>query len=141
MLKRILVGFDGSQPSYKAFEFSLELATLCPNTEMEITVLSVAQPPEQADIVEMRAVIDNAKQYYEERFKELKEKAKEKDIEIKTEIAVGHPADQIVKYAKENNIDMIILGPKGKSKIESWLVGSVSKRVSTYAHCTVTIVK
>ena len=36
---------------------------------------------------------------------------------------------------------MIIVGQRGKSKIAKWLLGSVSKRVSSYAPCTVTIVK
>ncbi len=141
MLKKILVAFDGSQKSYDAFNYALEMLKLCPGAAPEIIVLSVAQPPEPIDIVEMDAIIDSATQHYEELFKELKEKAKEKDIEIKTEVAVGHPADQIIRYAKDNNCDVVILGQKGKSKIESWLLGSVSKRVATYAPCNVTIVK
>ena len=141
MLKRILVAFDGSQQSYKAFDFALDMSRLCPGAAPEIVVLSVAQPPEPIDIVEMDAIIDSATQHYEELFKELKEKARERNIEIKTEVAVGHPADQIVRYAKEMNSDMIIVGQKGKSKIETWLLGSVSKRIATYAPCTVTIVK
>lgn len=141
MLKKILVAFDGSQQSYKAFDFALDMSHLCPGAAPEIIVISVAQPPEPIDIVEMDAVIDSATQHYEELFKELKEKAGERDIEIKTEVAVGHPADQIVRYAKEMNSDMIIVGQKGKSKIETWLLGSVSKRIATYAPCTVTIVK
>jgi nucleotide-binding universal stress UspA family protein len=141
MLKKILVAFDGSQQSYKAFDFALEMSKLCPGAAPEIVVLSVAQPPEPIDIVEMDAIIDSATQHYEELFKELKEKARERNIEIKTEVAVGHPADQIVRYAKEMNSDMIIVGQKGKSKIETWLLGSVSKRIATYAPCTVTIVK
>lgn len=89
----------------------------------------------------MDAVIDSATQHYEELFKGLREKARERNLEIKTEVVAGHPADQIVRYAKEKQCDMVILGQKGKSKIESWLLGSVSKRVATYAPCTVTIVK
>lgn len=111
------------------------------DTRPEIIVLSLAQPPEPIDIVEMDAVIDAAREHYEKLLRELREKAKGKDIEIKTEIVVGHPADQIVRYAKENDIDQIIMGQKGKSRIENWLLGSVSKRVSTYSPCTVTIVK
>jgi len=141
MLKRILVAFDGSPQSYKAFDFALEMTKLCPGAGPEIMVISVAQPPEPADIVEVDAIIDSATQHYEELFKGLMEKAKEKNIEIKTEVVVGHPADQIVRYAKEKNSDMVIVGQKGKSKVESWLLGSVSKRVATYAPCTVTIVK
>lgn len=141
MLKKILVAFDGSEKSYDAFNFALEMSKLCPGAAPEIIVLSVAQPPEPADIVEVEAIIDNATQYYEELFKILRDKAKEKNLEIKTVVVVGHPADQIIRYAKENNCDMVVLGQKGKSKIESWLLGSVSKRVATYAPCTVTIVK
>lgn len=141
MFRRILVAFDGSEKSYGAFNFALEMSKLCPGAAPEIIVLSVAQPPEPIDIVEMDAIIGSATQHYEELFKGLREKAKERNLEIKTEVAVGHPADQIVKYAKENNCDMVILGQRGKSKIESWLLGSVSKRVATYSPCTVTIVK
>jgi nucleotide-binding universal stress UspA family protein len=139
-MNKILVAFDGSPKAYEAFDYALKLAAIC-NTKPEITVLSVAQPPEPIDIVEVDAVIDAATEHYKQLFVELKEKAKQKNIEIKTEIAIGHPADQIVRYAKENDIDQIIMGQKGKSKIESWLLGSVSKRVSTYSPCTVTIVK
>ncbi len=139
-MNKILVAFDGSPKAYEAFDHALKLAATC-NIQPEITVLSVAQPPEPIDIVEVDAVIDAATEHYKQLFGELKEKAKQKNIEIKTEIVIGHPADQIVRYAKENEINQIIMGQKGKSKIESWLLGSVSKRVSTYSPCTVTIVK
>jgi nucleotide-binding universal stress UspA family protein len=141
MLKRILVAFDGSQQSYKAFDFALDMSRLCPGASAEIIVVSVAQPPEPADIVEVDAIIDAATRHYEDLFKELKEKAKAKNVEIKTEVAVGHPADQIVRYAKDKDCDMVIVGQTGKSRVSNWLLGSVSKRVSTYSPCTVTIVK
>ncbi len=140
MLNKIVVAFDGSEQSYKAFEFALEMSKLC-TASPELTVLSVAQPPEPADIVEVDAIIDSATQHYEDLFKGLREKARGANLEIKTEIVVGHPADQIIKYATEKNSDMIIVGQRGKSKISHWLLGSVSKRISTYAPCTVTIVK
>jgi len=141
MIRKIVVAFDGSEQSGKAFGFALELTKLCPGAAPEICVLSVAQPPEPIDIVEMDVVIDSATRHYEDLFTGLKEKARERNIEIKTEVVVGHPADQIVRFAKEKNADMVVIGQKGKSKIENWLLGSVSKRVATYAPCTVTIVK
>ena len=141
MLKKILVAFDGSEQSRKAFEFALEMSRHCTGASPEIIVLSVAQPPEPIDIVEMDAIIESATQHYEELFKGLREKAKTEGVEIKTDIVVGHPADQIIKYAAEKKSDMIVVGQRGKSKIATWLLGSVSKRVSSYASCTVTIVK
>jgi len=140
-VKKILVGFDGSEQSYKAFDFALDLAKMCADAAVDIRVISVAQPPEPIDIVEMDAVIDNATMHYEELFKGLLEKAKERNLDIETQVAVGHPADQVVRYAVEHVCDMVIVGQRGKSKIESWLLGSVSRRVAAYSPCTVVIVK
>ncbi len=141
MLKRLIVAFDGSIQSYRAFDFAMDLAANSSGAVKEVIVLSVAQPPEPIDIVEMDAVIDNASRHYEDLFKGLREKAKEKGIDIKTEVAIGHPAEQIIRYARDRDSDMVVMGQKGKSKVESWLLGSVSKRVATHSHCTVTIVK
>ena len=141
MVKKILVAFDGSEKSYEAFDFALEMSRNCPYSSTEVFVIAVAQPPEPIDIVEMDAVIESITQHYEELFKGLKERAKEKDVEIKAEVVIGHPADQIVRYAAEKGCDMIVLGHRGRSKIADWLLGSVSKRVSSYSPCTVTIVK
>ena len=87
--------------SYKAFDFALELSRFCSGASPEISDLSVAQPPEPIDIVEMDAIIDRATQHYEALFKELRGKAKANNIEFATEIVVGHPADQIIKYARK----------------------------------------
>ena len=141
MLTKILVAFDGSKQSYQAFDFALEMSRLCTGASPEITVLSVAQPPEPANIVEVDAIIDSATQHYEELFKVLREKARKKNVEINTEVVAGHPADQIVKYASDKKSDLIIVGQRGKSKIANWLLGSVSKRIASYSPCTVTIVK
>lgn len=141
MVKKILVAFDGSEQSYQAFDFALDMSQMCPGAAVNIIALSVAQPPEPIDIVEMDAIIDSATRHYEDLFKGLREKAKVRNYEIKTEVAIGHPADQIVRYAYENACDMVVMGQRGKSKIERWMLGSVSKRVATHAACTVIIVK
>jgi len=140
-VKNILIAFDGSEQSYQAFDFALDMAKMCSGATINFFVLSVVQPPEPIDLVEMDAIIENATEHYEQLFKGLRGRAKERDIEITTEVAVGHPADQVVRYAAEHGCDMIIVGQRGKSKIESWLLGSVSKRVATHSRCTVVIVK
>ena len=141
MLKKILVAFDGSQEAYNALKFALQLARECPLHDREIVVLSVAQPPEPAEISEVKAVIESATEYYKKEYEKINSIVKEYGLEVKTEIAVGHPAEQIIRYAAENNIDLIVIGQRELSKIERWLLGSVSRRVATYATCPVVIVK
>jgi len=56
-------------------------------------------------------------------------------------VRVGHPAEQIVHMASEEDVDLIAMGHRGKTIVARWLLGSVSKRVLSYAHCTVAIVR
>lgn len=142
LFRRILVAFDGSEGSWKAFDFALELSSLCrKNGPPEIHVLSVVRPPEPLEIVEMGVVIEAATTYYEEQFREIAAKVKGKDLALHTDILTGSPADQIVRYAHDNKCDVVILGHRGKSVVEDWLLGSVPKRVSSHAPCNVIIVK
>lgn len=140
-LKRLLVAFDGSPSANKAFDTALELAADSPGKVEHIYVVAVAQPPEPADLVEMEAILDAAAEHFNKLFTELHCKAAGKPVAVHTEVLAGHPANQIVHYAVEKECDLILIGQRGKSRMEEWLLGSVSKRVATYARCSVLIVK
>ena len=60
---------------------------------------------------------------------------------VRTVIERGHAADLIITRAREERADLIILGSRGLSRIQSFLIGSVSQKVVTYAPCSVLIVK
>ena len=142
MFKNVCVAFDGSDNANRAFDFALDLTKLC--VPLQLSVVSVAVPPELPDVeasVHLDAVMNAITHDYEEHFKKLTEKAKAQNLDIKTEIRVGHAVEQILEYLKKNNCDMVILGKKGKSGIEELLAGSVSRSITRYAPCTVTTVK
>jgi len=139
-LNKLLIAFDGSDQSYRAFDFALQMYRVCGESP-EITVLSVAEPPEPSGIIKGDSFLDSANKLYEHLFKGLREKASKANLEIKTDVIVGHAAHEIIKYAAERKIDIIIVGQRGRSKVAKWLLGSVSKRIATHAPCTVAIVK
>jgi nucleotide-binding universal stress UspA family protein len=56
-------------------------------------------------------------------------------------VSVGHPAEQIVRYAEQHGIDHIVVGRRGHTMFERWLIGSVARQVVAYAHCAVTVVR
>jgi glycine betaine transporter len=63
-------------------------------------------------------------------------------IRFKTEIIASlRIADAIVSYAKDNHIDLIIVGPRGRSKLKSLVLGSVTSDVVRRAHCPVLTVR
>ena len=53
----------------------------------------------------------------------------------------GHAAEEIVKYADENAVDVVVMGSHGRSGIKKAFLGSVSQAVANQVDCPVTIVK
>jgi len=135
---KILVGFDGSAQSEKAVETALALAR---SLDSKLLVFAVARPPEPATMVELDAMLDDAREHFGEKFKSIVQRAKESGVELETDIAVGHPVEQIVHRAEADHVDLIVLGRRGKSRFEKMLVGSTAEKVLRYAHCPVMVVK
>lgn len=61
------------------------------------------------------------------------------ELKIEEMIVSGDPSDQILRYAEENNFDLIFLGYKSFNLIEQILVGSTADKVIRYAKCSVLI--
>lgn len=60
----------------------------------------------------------------------IKKIIESRGIEVnQSTILTGIPAQEIINYAKNNEIDLIILGSRNKSKMDRFLMGSVSKRI------------
>jgi nucleotide-binding universal stress UspA family protein len=55
--------------------------------------------------------------------------------------AIGEPAHEIVAYAAEQGIDLLVLGTHGRSGLEHALMGSIAERVVRKAHCPVLTVR
>lgn len=138
MITHILVAYDGSEPAAKAFAFATDLAK---KYQASLTVLAVSRPPEIAEDVETRAILENSRQHYRRLLEPLQRQAAAEQIDIHTEIVVGHPAERIIDYAERHKIDVIVMGHRGKTFFERLRLGSVSQRVLQYAHCPVIVVR
>jgi nucleotide-binding universal stress UspA family protein len=138
MYRKILLGYDGSSASKKAFETACNLAL---RDGAELWVLSVARPPEIADDVETEAVIENSRRYHQRLLAELKATVTRKKIKAHLEVAVGHPAEQIIYHADRHAVDLIVVGDRGRSKFARLLLGSVSKQVTEHAGRPVLVVR
>jgi len=135
--RKLLVGYDGSPHSEKAVDVAFSLAECVDAT---VPIFAVARPPEPSTAVELEAVLDRAKEHFEEGFRKILERARGRDLNVNTDMAVGHPAEQIIHRAEADGIDLIILGRRGRSMISRMVLGSVSERAARYAHCPVRVV-
>ena len=138
MITKVLVGYDGSPSSEDAFTFAVELAS---KFGAELHILGVARPPEFAEEVETRAVIEQSRRHLDKALAGARARLRTARQAHHFHVAVGHPAEQIVRYAEENAIDHIVVGHRGHTMFERWLIGSVARQVIAYAHCAVTVVR
>jgi nucleotide-binding universal stress UspA family protein len=136
--RKVMVGYDGSKQADKAVEIAFSLAQ---STDCKVLIFAVARPPEPATRVEVDAMLDDAREHFEESFKRITKGAEEQGVNLETAIAVGHPIQQIVHRAEADHVDLIILGRRGMSRFEKMLVGSTSEKVLRYAHCPVMVVR
>ena len=156
---KILVGIDGSEPSMNAADYAVLLAQ---QYNADLIALHVLPEPiryEYEDRIDSdvpyyasttsttaaspRRIVELPRQDIEENsFSKIKEKCKQKGVSLNTEIISGMPvAAQVVDYAESNDIDLIVVGTRGRSGFKKLLLGSVASGVVTYAHCAVLVVK
>ncbi|UCD83589.1 MAG: universal stress protein [Deltaproteobacteria bacterium] len=132
MYKKILVPVDGSEFSECSLDHVKNIAIGC--KVPEIVLLMVIEPfhPTAGISEDWRKKLEqDAQTEAEDYLAKLSDRLelKNEGIKIKTEIVHGRPAGNILKYASENNIDLIIMSTHGMSGVSHWIFGSVTERV------------
>jgi nucleotide-binding universal stress UspA family protein len=135
--QRILVAFDASPHAEHALNVALSMAG---DMRAKLFVLAVIRPPEPAESAEFHAVLDEGRERFESSFIPVRARAKEREIELETDVVVGHPAEQILHRADTIQASLIVLGKRSHTILHRWMLGSNSERVLKYAHCPVMIV-
>jgi nucleotide-binding universal stress UspA family protein len=155
-LSKILVAIDGSESSLKAAECAIGMAEKEANQQNEemaieliaLTVLDVSKPrgflssfiaAPTYGLKELDQERRAAKQWMEN----IRQKVKDKKVCFRSEVIDGLLSAEatIVDYAESQNINLIVVGTRGKSGFSKVLLGSVASKVVTYAHCPVLVVK
>ncbi len=140
IISKILVAIDGSAASMEAADYATSISK---KYNAELYALHVVRadvdlfgPHETSEF--MTRMRNEGEKY----LNKVKIIANEKNTQIKTEIISSiNIAGGILAYAEENNIDLIVIGTRGRSGFKRLLLGSVASHVVTYAHCPVFVSK
>ena len=142
---KILVAINESSKSAdKAVDYATKIAL---DYDAMLVVLYVVRTDTNFETSSPQShVIDFKKQAqaYLTKILEKIHKQGEKDniVRVKAEIIASIKiADAIAHYAKDKDIDLIVVGPRGRSKLKSFVLGSVTSDVVRLADCPVLTVK
>ena len=155
-IKKILLPIDGSIPSMKAARYGISLATKFRSDLIGLTVIDLMSLPygyfliqpgtrSQVDVLEEKR--RESKKWLEEVERSMLDVLKETEDtrgKFRSEILedpFSKVENAIIKYAENENVDLIVMGSKGRSGFKRTLLGSVASAVLSYARCPVLIVR
>jgi nucleotide-binding universal stress UspA family protein len=149
-MKRIVVGYDGTQPAERALARAAQLASafgaqvivgtvrplVGPGVDVPIGAFGLAPFPYPAVATGDEDDEEHAASHREHVAAYLREQGVEHDFEA----LVGRPSDELCQLADERGADLIVVGTHEPGFLERLLVGSVSEGIARRAHCDVLIV-
>lgn len=137
-VKKILVGFDASQSSYKALGVALDLAHPLQSSLDTLTIIHL--PDFSPTMDELEESMDEAKKRYEAEFKKVEQIGQERGFNINSIMQIGHPAESLIRYATDRQYDLLVVGTRGLGGFKKLLIGSVAQKVVTYSTIPVLVV-
>ena len=144
--KKILVTLDGSTFASQALPHAETLAALF-GAEL-ILFQAVPDASNVAEILDSNKnfmhVDDRQMNFIDEATQKLGELVSEfnlHDIKTTAVVEVGSPAETIIDYAQENEVDLIVMTTHGRSGLARWVYGSVADKVLRAAHCPVFLIR
>ena len=144
MFSRILVAVDGSQFAERALAQAVELSKKY-NSKLIIVHIVLrrfyAVTPSEAGVLATTVFVKEMESEGKKIIQKSEEVAKAAGAEYESHLVQGVPADEIVKIAQAEKVDLIVIGSRGLTEVRAFLLGSVSDKVSHHSGCPILIVK
>jgi len=150
LFERILVPLDGSEHSMHALEKAVQIAKKCDGKITLVHVYSVLSsgvvPMTMYETVTLTPEIitklaEAVRKAGVSILEEAEKRVKAEGVQSTTLLREGHVVVEILKAAKEENVDLIVIGARGLSTIKEIFLGSVSHGVTIHAPCPVLLMK
>ena len=145
VLKKILCPTDFSENSEHALKYALALATL---SQAQLELFHVVEPiayPQSTELfepvldeVELMMKLQTA---FQQQLEDQVTTLKEEYPKITGKLVTGNTFLEIIQVARDEDVDMIVMGTHGRTGLAHVLIGSVAERVVREAPCPVLTVK
>lgn len=140
-INKILLPIDGSEASFKTAKYAIALANQINASVIILHVITVPDFPRYLKSIDV--YYEEVKKEVENWFDMIADFWQSRNLKIKTKIVTGvfSVVESIVEVADKENVNIIVIGSRGRSQFKKLLLGSVTNGVVTHAKCPVLVVK
>ncbi len=146
MVFKLLIATDGSKFSNRAVDYAIHMAKESKYEVIALYVMNLKHFEVYAlthhdDITGYEDEDIKLKKEGEDALAYVKEKGAEAGVPVAVKMLRGYPPEQIMKLAKDEGVNMIVVGHLGRTGIERILLGSVTETIVRNAPCPVLVVR
>jgi nucleotide-binding universal stress UspA family protein len=154
IFRKIMIATDGSDCSMLAADKGIELARLSGGTVYAVYVVptsdlaamdvgnyfsSMSMNPHWESMYE--AMYTTLKKQGQQAVNYIRELGGRKEINVETVLLEGHPAEELIRYAEEEKMDIVIMGTIGKTGLDRLLLGSVTGNLVRHSKVPVIVIR
>jgi nucleotide-binding universal stress UspA family protein len=149
IFRKIMIATDGSESSMLAADKGIELARLSGGTVYAVYVVSTAYlypidggylSPTGVNIY-WESIHEVFQKQGHQALDSVKDLGERKEINVETVLLEGNPSAELIRYAEEEKMDIVIMGTLGKTGLDRLLLGSVAGNVVRHSKVPVMVVK
>jgi nucleotide-binding universal stress UspA family protein len=122
----ILVATDGSDIAATAADHGLEIAERLEATVHAVSVVDRADADDES-----------VRRRHQECVERVERDCRDRGLAVETSVRSGRPGRELLEYAAERDVGLIVMGTHGRTGLERWLMGSVAVAVVREARCPV----
>lgn len=134
-VKHILFATDFSDDASRAQEYAVHLAGAC---DAKLDVLHVIEAPHemQAD-AESLGIVGRSRDAAARQLEEVRDELARRGTPARVRLLLGNPSEHIHQAAREQNIDLMVLGAQGRTNVLYGLIGKTAERLIHEGPCPV----
>lgn len=142
MYKKILVPLDGSEIAKKALDQAEKLAKAFESEIVLFQVVPFMPIYGSPELVTPLIIDEKQKELAEKYLFDLAEELKMKGFKVRAIVRTGQQvAAEIIDFAKEEGVDLMVMCTHGRSGISRWVLGSIALKVLTRAETPILLIR
>ena len=142
MYRKILVPLDGSELSETVLDQVVNIGKGCRVPEVVLTRVRYPLDKNVEQTLDAKIAVELDEVYREEAEMYLKKVAadlEKQGLKVSNVVLSGNPAEEILRYARENGVDLIVMSTHGRSGVPRLFFGSVADKIVRHSDVPVLI--